>query len=191
MVQTRDTVQRRSVDDREVQLFVGRVEVNKQVEYLVNNPVRARARTVNFVDNHNGFQAMSKGFFGHEARLRHRAVKCVNHQQHRVNHGHDALYFTTEVSVPGSINDVDTVIIPFNSGVFSEDSNTTLFLQIVGVHHSLLSFGTRVERTGLLEQLINQGSFTMVNVRDDGDVTQIFDHNFASGIRNSALLYTD
>ncbi|ELO88366.1 hypothetical Protein SEEE5621_18176, partial [Salmonella enterica subsp. enterica serovar Enteritidis str. 6.0562-1] len=93
--------------------------------------------------------------------------------------------------MPGSINDVDTVIIPFNSGVFSEDSNTTLFLQIVGVHHSLLSFGTRVERTGLLEQLINQGSFTMVNVRDDGDVTQIFDHNFASGIRNSALLYTD
>ncbi|KAF0779381.1 hypothetical protein L243_31540 [Salmonella enterica subsp. enterica serovar Worthington str. BCH-3008] len=40
VVQTRDTVQRRSVDDREVQLFVGRVEVNKQVEYLVNNPVR-------------------------------------------------------------------------------------------------------------------------------------------------------
>jgi len=38
---------------------------------------------------------------------------------------------------------------------------------------------------------INQGSFTMVNVRDDGDITQIFDHNFASGIRNSALLYTD
>ncbi|CUU22270.1 hypothetical protein EM595_0033 [Duffyella gerundensis] len=31
----------------------------------------------------------------------------------------------------------------------------------------------------------------MVNVRDDGDVTQIFDHSFASGIRNSALLYTD
>jgi len=31
-------------------------------------------------------------------------------------------------------------------------------------------------------------------VRDDGDVTQIFDHSFASGIyrnRNSALLYTD
>ena len=29
----------------------------------------------------------------------------------------------------------------------------------------------------------------MVNVRDDGDITQISDHNFVSGIRNSALLY--
>jgi hypothetical protein len=54
-----------------------------------------------------------------------------------------------------------------------------------------LSFGTSIKRTGLLQQLINQGGFTMVDVRDDGDVTQIFDHNFASGIRNSALLYTD
>jgi hypothetical protein len=45
-----------------------------------------------------------------------------------------------------------------------------------------LGFGTRIKRTGLLQQLVDQGSFTMVNVRDDGDVTQIFDHNFASGI---------
>ena len=93
--------------------------------------------------------------------------------------------------MPWGINDVDTVVIPFDSGVFREDSNPTLFLQIVGVHHTLLSFGTSIKRTGLLQQLINQGGFTMVDVRDDGDVTQIFDHNFASGIRNSALLYTD
>ncbi|AVJ72532.1 hypothetical protein ECPA28_5328 [Escherichia coli PA28] len=42
-----------------------------------------------------------------------------------------------------------------------------------------------------MEQLVYQGGFTMVYVRDDGDITQFFDHNFASGIRNSALLYTD
>jgi hypothetical protein len=62
VIQTRDTVQRRSVNDREVQLFVGRVEVNEQVEYLIDNPVRTRARTVNFVDNNNWLQAMGKGF---------------------------------------------------------------------------------------------------------------------------------
>jgi hypothetical protein len=191
VIQTRDTIQRRSVNDREVQLLVGRVEVNEQVEHLINNPVRTRARTVNLVDNNNRFQAMGKCFFGHEARLRHWAVKCVNHQQHGIHHGHHALNFTTEVGVPWGINDVDTVVIPFDSGVFREDSNPTLFLQIVGVHHTLLSFGTSIKRTGLLQQLINQGGFTMVDVRDDGDVTQIFDHNFASGIRNSALLYTD
>jgi hypothetical protein len=45
VIQTCNTVQRRSVNDREVQLLVSRVEVNEQVEYLVNNPVRTRART--------------------------------------------------------------------------------------------------------------------------------------------------
>ena len=150
VIQTRDTVQRRSVNDREVQLFVGSVEVNEQVEYLIDNPVRTCARTVNFVDNNNWLQAMSKGFFGHEARLRHRTIHCINDQQNGINHGHDTFNFTTEVGVPRGINDVDTVVIPFDSGVFSQDGNPALFLQIVGVHHSLLSFGTRVERTGLL-----------------------------------------
>ncbi len=44
-VQTRDTVQRRSVDDREVQLVRRSRRVNKRVD-TVNNPVRARAGTV-------------------------------------------------------------------------------------------------------------------------------------------------
>ena len=57
--------------------------------------------------------------FGHEARLRHRAIKCVNHQQHGIHHGHHALNFTTEVGVPRGINDVDTVVIPFDSGVLA------------------------------------------------------------------------
>ena len=182
MVQTSDTVQRRRVNDREVQLLVGRVEVNEQVEDLVNNPVRTRARTVNFVDNNDWLQTMGESFFGHEARLWHWAIHCVNDQQNGVYHGHYTFNFTTEVGVPWGINDVDTVVIPFNRGVFREDGNPTLFLQIVGVHHAFLGFGTRIKRTGLLQQLVNQGSFTMVYVRDDGDVTQIFDHNFASGI---------
>jgi hypothetical protein len=63
VVQTRDTVQRRSVDDREIQLFVGGAQVNEQVEYLIDNPVRTRAGTVNLVDNNDGLQAVGKGFF--------------------------------------------------------------------------------------------------------------------------------
>jgi hypothetical protein len=126
---------------------------------------------------------MGKRLFGYEARLRHWAIHCVNDQQNGVYHGHYTFNFTTEVGVPRGINDVDTVVIPFDSGVFSEDGNPTLFLQIVGVHHAFGGFSTLItEGTGLLQQLINQGSFTMVNVRDDGDITQIFDHNFASGI---------
>lgn len=82
---------------------------------------------VNFVDNYNRFQVMSKGFFGYEVCLWYWVVKCVNYQQYRVNYGYDVFYFIIEVSVFGSINDVDMVIILFNSGVFSEDSNIMFF----------------------------------------------------------------
>jgi hypothetical protein len=149
VIQTRDTVQRRSVNDREVQLFVGRVEVNEQVEYLIDNPVRTRARTVNFVDNNDWLQAMGKAFWSRSA------FAASGHPLHQPPAARSqpwtyTLNFTTEVGVPWGINDVDTVVIPFDCGVFREDGNPTLFLQIVGVHHSFLSFGTRVERTGLL-----------------------------------------
>lgn len=52
-----------------------------------------------------------------------------------------------------------------------------------------LCFSMCVECIGLLQQFVNQGSFIMVNVCDDGDIMQIFDYNFVLGIRNSVLLY--
>ncbi len=92
-------------------------------------------------------------------------------------------------SVFGSINDADTVIIPFNSGVLARIVIPRSSLQIV--ESTVLSFGTRVERTGIAEQRHQPVVVFTISTRDDGDVTQIFDHNFASGIRNSALLHTD
>ena len=82
MVDASDTLQRRGVNNREIELLVGRVKVNEQVEHLIDNPVRTRARAVNFVDDHDRLQAVGKCFFGHETRLRHWAVHRVDNQQH-------------------------------------------------------------------------------------------------------------
>jgi hypothetical protein len=43
-LEARVTLQRRGVDDREVELLVGRAEAVEQVEGLVDDPVRAGAR---------------------------------------------------------------------------------------------------------------------------------------------------
>ena len=89
------------------------------------------------------------------------------------------------------INDVDTVVIPFNRGVFREDGNPTLFLQIVGVHHAFLGFGTRIKRTGLLQQLVNRvvlpwSTCAMMAMLRKFSITTL-----PQAFRNSALLYTD
>src|SRR5690606_2054682 len=51
VVQAGNTVQGRSVNNLKVQLFVGGTQVVEQVENLVQNPVRTRARTVDLVDH--------------------------------------------------------------------------------------------------------------------------------------------
>ncbi len=127
MVQTGNTVQGRSVDDFEVQLFFGGTQVVEQVEYLVQDPVRTRAWTVNLVDDHDRTQAGFESLLGHETGLRHRAVLGIDQQQHGVDHRHHALYFTTEVGVARGVHDIDVVAIPVDGGVFRQDSNTALF----------------------------------------------------------------
>jgi hypothetical protein len=75
--------------------------------------------------------------------------------------------------VAGGVHDVDTGVFPFNAGGFREDGDTTFTFQVVAVHgtfgHSLVF----TEGARLLQQLIHEGGFAVVNVGDDGDVAQI------------------
>jgi hypothetical protein len=108
--------------------------------------------------------------------LRHGSVNGVNQQQHAVYHRHYTLYLTTKVSVTRGIYNVYVVTVPVNSGVFGQNGNTTLFLLIVGVHDSLNIPTTGVQRAGEVQQFINQSSLAMVNVGDNGDVADFFNH---------------
>ena len=80
------TLQRRSVDDRKIELFIGRSKPVEQVEGTIQNPVRARAGAVDLIDDHDGPKAHGKGFLRHKTSLRHRAVYGVHQQQYRVHH---------------------------------------------------------------------------------------------------------
>ena len=180
VVQAGNAVQGRGVDHFEVQLFVGGTEVVEQVEDLVQNPVRTRARTVNLVDHDDWLQAGFESLLGHEAGLRHRAVLGVDQQQHGVDHRHYTLNLATEVGVAGGVDDVDVVAVPVDGGVFRQNGNTALFFLVVGVHDALVVELVTLQSAGLTQEFVDQSGFTMVNVGDDGDVTQIFDHKCIS-----------
>src|SRR5690554_2431790 len=82
IVKTRIAVEGRSVDDRKVELIIGRAEVIEQIEYLVDDPVRTRTRSVDLVDHDDGLEAILKGLLCYETCLRHRAVDRIDQQQH-------------------------------------------------------------------------------------------------------------
>ena len=71
------------------------------------------------------------------------------------------------------VNDVDLVLAVLHGGVLGGDGDAALTLQIVGVHDAVLRNLVFAVNTGLLEQAVDQGSLTVVNVCDDGYVSQL------------------
>ena len=137
-VQAGVAVQRRGVDDREVELLVGGAEAVEQVEGLVEHPVRTRAGAVDLVDHDDRLEAHREGLLGDEAGLRHRAVHRVDQDQHRVDHRQHALDFAAEVGVARGVDDVDAVCsLPGDGGVLGQDRDATFLFLVVAVHHAL------------------------------------------------------
>ncbi len=73
------------------------------------------------------------------------------------------------------IQDIDLIAIPAYRRIFCQDGNTPLRFLSIGVHDPLLQLGARIQGTGLLQQLINHSSFTVVNVGDNGNITKLVD----------------
>ncbi len=84
--------------------------------------------------------------------------------QHTIAHVQHTLHFTTKISVPRCINDVDLgALVPY-SGVFGQDGNTTLTLQVVAVHDAILHNLVIAKYLGLLEHGIHKGGLAMIDV---------------------------
>jgi len=75
--------------------------------------------------------------------------------------------------VAWGIDDIDAGFFPHHGCRFRENGDATFFFKIIGVHHAFGNTLVVAESSGLLEKTINQSCFTMVNVRDNRDITQI------------------
>ena len=165
-------MQRRGVDDREVELLVGGAELVEQVEGLVDHPVRAGAGAVDLVDDDDGLEAERQRLARDEARLRHRALDGIDQQQHAVDHRQHALDLAAEVGVARRVDDVDVGAVVVDGAVLGEDGDAALALQVVRVHHALGHLLVRGEGAGLAQQLVDERGLAVVDVGDDGDVAE-------------------
>ena len=84
----------------------------------------------------------------------------VHHQQHAVDHVHDALDLAAEIRVAGGVHDVDVVILVFERGVLGADRDALLPLQVHRIHDAFLGGDGLVgaKRARLLEQAIHRAS---------------------------------
>jgi hypothetical protein len=137
------------------------------------HPQRVGARPVDLVDDDDRRPAEGERLAQHETRLRHRSVERVDDEQHAVHHAQDALDLAAEIGVAGGVDDVDLGVLPPNGGVLGEDGDPALPLQRIGIHHALGDDLVVPEGASLPEQLVDERGLAMIDVGDDGDITNL------------------
>ncbi len=175
------------IDHREIQLLVRGVQRNEKIEDQIQHLVRRGVVAVNFVDDNNGLGPGLQGLAQDETGLGLGTVGGIDHQQHAVYHVHDALDLAAEVGVAGSIDDVDVVILVFESGVLGADGDAFFPLQVHGIHDAFLGGNGLVGAKGarLFEQAIHQRGLAVVNMGDNSDVANVI-HQSSPTIRRAA-----
>ena len=131
--------------------------------------MRAGARAIDLVDDEDRVQARGKCLAGHEARLWHRALYRIDHEQHRVDHGQDSLDLTAEVGMPGGVHDVDAAARMLDRGRLGQDGDAAFAFQLIAVERPIGDLLARIGR-GVLQQSVHERGLAVVDVSDDGDV---------------------
>src|SRR5438552_5221385 len=108
-----------------------------------------------------------------EASLRLRTIVRVDDQQNAVDHLHDTLDLAAEVRMARCIDDVDPIAVPLKGSVLRAKGDSFFALEILRIHHPFLDLLIGSEGAGLAQELIDQRGLAVVDVRNDGDVTNL------------------
>ncbi len=166
-----------AIDDRELDLLLVGVEVQKQLVHLVHDLGHARVGTIHLVDDQDHRQARLQGLAQHKPRLRQRALGGVHEQEHPIDHRQAALDLAAEVGVAGGVHDVELDPVMAQGGVLGEDRDALLALQVHRVHHPLGHVLAGPERAGLPQHGVHQSGLAMVDVSDDRHVADVISGN--------------
>ncbi len=163
------------IQNRKIEQFLGRVEIDEQVVNFVQHFLGTRVGAVNLVDHHDrrqlGFQRLAQ----HIARLRQRALAGVHQEHDAVHHLERAFHLAAEIAVAGRVHDVDLDVVVKNGRVLGQDGDAALALQFVGIHDAVHQLLVGAKYAALAEHGVHQRGLAVVDVGDDGDVANTQD----------------
>ncbi len=164
------------VEHREIELVFGGVEIDEEVVDFVQDCGGAGVGAVDLIQDNDGRKLGLQGFLQDVTRLRERAFARVHQEEHTVDHSQGAFDFAAEVAVTGRIDDVDAGVSIKQRCVLGQDGDSALAFQIIGIHHPIDDFLVDTKDAALTEHGVDQGGFAVVDVSDDGDITDGFIH---------------
>ena len=140
--------------------------------------VRVGLGQVHLVEHGGHFHPQIQGgvAVGHGLRLD--ALAGIDHQQSAFAGRQRAADFVRKVHVAGGVDQVQVIDLAIfgvvlQGGRLRLDGDTALFLDVHRVEHTGLHLACG-QAFAALDQLVRQGRFAVVNVRNDGEITDVF-----------------
>jgi len=75
--------------------------------------------------------------------------------------------------VAGRIDDIDLLTTPMDRGVLGHDGDAFFALQVVRIHDAVGQMLVGAKCAGLPQHHIHKRGFSMIDVRDNGDIANI------------------
>ena len=105
--------------------------------------------------------------------MRKWAFAGVDKKQHGINHRKTTFDLATKVGVTGGVDDVDLGALVDNRGVLGEDRDALFTFQVHRVHDSVVYVLVFSKKSGLPQHGVNEGGLTVVNVGNNGHVSNV------------------
>ena len=168
----------------EIMMRVRGVETDHVLDLLLDR-FRLRRRQIDLVEHRHDLVAGVDGVVDVGERLRLDALAGVDHQERALAGGERAVDLVGEVDVAGGVDQVEDVVLAVARLVIEPhglrlDGDAALALDIHGIEHLLLHLA-RLEPAGELDQPVGQRGLAVVDMRDDGEIADIFDGNGRHG----------
>ena len=132
-----DAGARVGVDDGKIELIFGGVEIDEEVVDFVEDFFGTRVGAVDFVEDDDRGKLGGERFLQDVAGLRERAFAGVHEKDDAIDHAEGAFDFAAEIAVAGRVHDIDFGVVEKEGGIFGEDGDAALALEVVGVHDAL------------------------------------------------------
>jgi hypothetical protein len=160
-------------DVRKIAEHVLAAKVHQELEAFVERFVRSGIGPVDLVHHDDWLQLALKCLREDIASLRHRTFGCIDQHERPIGHAQHALDFAAKIGVARRIDEIDLHALVMQGDVLGEDCDAALALQIVRIEDAIADKLRGAKFAALAQQAIDQRRLPMIDVGDDGDISNV------------------
>ena len=158
-------------DDGKRQMIIALSQVEEQLLHFFEHLSRSGILSVDLVDHQNDWKVSSECFPQDVPSLGKRALSSIDEQDHPIDERQRTLHLPTKIGVTRRVDQIDAGSSIVDLCGLCQDGDSAFALLVVVVHHTIDHCLVGGERTGVAQQRIDERRLSVVDVRNERNVT--------------------